>query len=392
MSTPGGAFSSSSTLFKASLLHLRSLYFGQKQLQYALHSNPLFQHLSVIYHISACQGQVLLEIRRLHVALYRGAHRGKWPRSTKVEEGAAAAVATASSSFASANDSSSAAAAAVALPAHPKDLMPLHFDLDAASHHRLAFLNELQQSQKHLYELLHERPVHVYYGFDGSSLPLVQLRQLRTRVEEQLEAQLRQTTKQGHKGRYHNAAAAHPTTSLQQLQDTHHPDIALVQPADLPAQFVQQSTGKLPIPCLFSATDASHVAAIVRRMARLAAVWGKFLHSGVSAQLVIEEAEARARALAERHAMEDETAAGTSSSGATVITAAAAAAAAPKLPGASALEREWDACALLWRSQHVRLQRLHLFWRSFAQLLQDRDRAALLNSICAVGPAANGRT
>ena len=147
---PGAPFSASSTLFKASLLHLRSLYFGQKQLKYSLHSNPLFQNLSVIYHLSACQQKVLETLRHVHVALYRSTHQGKWPRSTKIEEAALNAAIASSSNGDATNDKNASF-----------DLMPLHFQLDGAVNHRTAFLAQLQKSQKHVWELLHATPVHV---------------------------------------------------------------------------------------------------------------------------------------------------------------------------------------------------------------------------------------
>lgn len=114
----GAPFSSSSTLFRASLLHLRSLYFGQKQLAYSLASNPLFQNLSVMHHLSACHERMLHTLRHVHVALYRGAHAGKWPRSTKVDENvllAAALLRPDDRPPSAANDTF--------------DLMPLHFNV-----------------------------------------------------------------------------------------------------------------------------------------------------------------------------------------------------------------------------------------------------------------------
>ena len=77
--------SSAPSLFKSSLTHIHSLYIGQKQLRYSLHSNPLYQHLWLMYHVSLCHQKVVESIQQIHILIYRNINHGKWPRSTKPE-------------------------------------------------------------------------------------------------------------------------------------------------------------------------------------------------------------------------------------------------------------------------------------------------------------------
>jgi hypothetical protein len=114
---PGAPFSSSSTLFKASVVHLDSLYLGQKQLRYSLHSNPLYQHLWLMYHVSWCQQRVLEVVRNMHVAVYRNTNSGKWPRSTKLEQGGDMTIDGPATAMGSTHD-----------------LMPLHLNVSTCIH------------------------------------------------------------------------------------------------------------------------------------------------------------------------------------------------------------------------------------------------------------------
>ena len=114
---------------------------------------------------------------------------------------------------------------------------------------------------------------------------------------------------------------------------------------------------------LLSAADAAHIDATLRRMAKLSEIWGKHMHSTAAqhshhqtAPLLEETAESAA--------------------------ATAASVAPPSRSSfVSALDREWDECAVLWRVQHGRLHRLHLFWRTTSQLLAAREREAMMADI-----------
>ena len=226
----------------------------------------------------------------------------------------------------------------------------------------------------------------VHFGFDGSSLAGIQLDRLRSRVEERLQAQLRAPRVDTQRGRYKSTGKAHAAaaTDLDALvRDPKTGEVVLDQAQDLPAQLLPPTSPS----ALVTAAEAELVDATLRRMAKLAHIWGVYLHSTVAQHMHDEaaaaqaQAEADASAMAPTHAHSD---ASVSSSSA----AAAAAATTPLKTAASSIEREWDSCALLWRAQHARLQRLHAFWHSLGRLLQQRERATLMADIVALPSAS----
>ena len=380
--------------FRFSVLHLRSLYAGQKNLAYSLLSNPLWQHLQVLYHLSWCHERVIEVVAQMHSVLFRAKHKGKWPRSTKKE--------AATGAFSAAAATSTADLAASSAP----DLMPLHLVLDSAVMHRASFLSCLQRSpHKHLHDFLHARPVITHFGFDGNSLPRVQMQRLLRSMEAKLERSLVHPTAEAAgaaskqsskapsatpKGRYHSNPRAVPPSPSDFVLDPATGAVLLSHPADLPCNFVPHASGSASgfgSTGLVTSAEAEAVAAMLRRMERLAEIWGKSLHSNSTiAQTPLQQRSP--------NTTEGVEAAAANRPAADIPSSAAAAAASSSSStlksSSSALDREWDELASLWLSQHQRLRLLHAFWSRLAQLLHERERQSLMNEIVAAASSVPG--